>query len=521
MENINIIKENIGFEQLFNDGEWENVVKGEYLIPDTHPDVYKVVAVDVKPVINNKETLNDKLLIEGEIQYDIIYLTKEEEGLGAHTVTYNDKFANYIDISGLEHSMICEAECNIEHIYANIINERKVGLEGILNIRYEIYNKDSIDVVKDIEADNHIEMKKKIETFDNMISEKQIDMLGKETITLGSEKSEIDNIIKCVGLLHKKDVRLSDGKIACSCFVKFNIVYRGKGSKDLYSIEEDIFISKEQDMDVIDSEMTVLDDFNLVEVRCTLEEDDLGEKRVINLEGAVQVKLKIYDKLTVEILDDAYMTDALIDVKRADINLSYLLGFTKLESIVKDSLYMPDKDSSPVEIINCKGKVEILEKKIENGKIKVDGFVKVEVIYRSEKDDYLNRINGEIPFNVSIDADDINSKVKAVIKSSIDSIQASIEANTIAIKAVVNTAAKVWKEEKKNCVIDIEELEGDIPNKKYSVTIYTVQPGDTLWDLAKRYNTTVADIEKVNDIEEEKGMEFGMKLIIPGKALIA
>lgn len=521
MENINIIKENIGFEKLFNEGNWENVVKGEYLIPDTHPDVYKVVAVDAKPVINNIETLNDKFLVEGEIQYDVMYLTKEEERLGVHTVTYNDKFANYIDISGLEHNMICEVECNIEHIYANIINERKVGLEGIVNLVYEIYNKGSIDVVKDIEADDHIEMKKKVENFDKIVAEKNMDMAGKEKITIGSEKNEIDSIVKCVGLLHKKDVKISDGKIICSCFVKFNIIYKGKNSGELYSLEEDIFVSKEEDADSMDSNMTILDDFNLIQARCALEEDDLGEKRIIDLDGAVQVNLKVYDKLTVEVLDDAYMTDALIDVKRKEVELSYLLGFSKLESIVKDNLYMSDKDSKPVEVINCKGKVEVLDKKVEDGKIKVEGFVKVEVIYRVDETGNMNRINGEIPFNTSMELDASNSNAKAVVKCSIDNIQSSIEANTIAVKAVVNTAVRAWGESKKNCVVDIEELEGEVPSKKHSVTIYTIQQGDTLWDLAKLYNTTVDNIMKINDLEEEKDIEVGDKLIIPGKALIA
>ena len=42
--------------------------------------------------------------------------------------------------------------------------------------------------------------------------------------------------------------------------------------------------------------------------------------------------------------------------------------------------------------------------------------------------------------------------------------------------------------------------------------IYVVQPGDTLWDLAKKFNTTVDDIIELNDIENPD-------LIYPGEKL--
>ena len=34
----------------------------------------------------------------------------------------------------------------------------------------------------------------------------------------------------------------------------------------------------------------------------------------------------------------------------------------------------------------------------------------------------------------------------------------------------------------------------------YSMVIYFVKPGDTLWKIAKRYRSTVEDIARVNNI---------------------
>ena len=43
--------------------------------------------------------------------------------------------------------------------------------------------------------------------------------------------------------------------------------------------------------------------------------------------------------------------------------------------------------------------------------------------------------------------------------------------------------------------------------------------GDTLWNLAKKYNTTIEELVKINDIENPDVIIVGQKLIIPGRAV--
>ncbi len=46
-------------------------------------------------------------------------------------------------------------------------------------------------------------------------------------------------------------------------------------------------------------------------------------------------------------------------------------------------------------------------------------------------------------------------------------------------------------------------------------TVYTVQPGDTLWDIAKAHNTTVAAIITCNNMENPNALQIGQKLKLP------
>lgn len=65
-----------------------------------------------------------------------------------------------------------------------------------------------------------------------------------------------------------------------------------------------------------------------------------------------------------------------------------------------------------------------------------------------------------------------------------------------------------------NVIDSIEETEGG-EEHPYSMVIYFVKPGDTLWKIAKKYKSTVEDIARINNIENPDKINVGMQLFIP------
>ena len=47
------------------------------------------------------------------------------------------------------------------------------------------------------------------------------------------------------------------------------------------------------------------------------------------------------------------------------------------------------------------------------------------------------------------------------------------------------------------------------------VEVYTVEPGDTLFSIAKRFNTSVDAIKTLNDIGDERGLQAGQRIVVP------
>ena len=64
-------------------------------------------------------------------------------------------------------------------------------------------------------------------------------------------------------------------------------------------------------------------------------------------------------------------------------------------------------------------------------------------------------------------------------------------------------------------VIEEINIDESRENERYSLIIYFVKPGDTLWNIAKRFRSTVSHIAKMNGIEDENKINIGQQLFIP------
>ena len=64
-------------------------------------------------------------------------------------------------------------------------------------------------------------------------------------------------------------------------------------------------------------------------------------------------------------------------------------------------------------------------------------------------------------------------------------------------------------------VIDNIEVAENNNDNIYSIIVYFVKPGDTLWNIAKKFKSTIDAIVSVNGIENVNQINIGQQLFIP------
>lgn len=520
MANLDLIKENVELQIQVGENSNDDIVREEYLISDTLPDVSDILSVDVDKKIIKTEVIDGRVAIEADIRYSIIYLSDEEDGKGVNNVVYKSKLSNFIDILGAEQGMFCNVECELEHINASLINERKINVEAYFRSKANVYKNEEFEFVQSVENRADIQTIKKVENVDKSIYASSKNISYTSDLKINMDKSQIDKVVKFDYLLHKKDVKLYDDKVLYSCYAKVNLVYKAEDSRELYLLEDDIFISDEEDVVGVSSDLNCDFDFTVINADYAVAQDDLGEDRIINISFDVKADVKVSKSEEIEVIEDAYSPEKDLSLIKEKSVFNIRLGCGYTEAIAKDNVKL--EDDEPISVLSSKGEIIAIDSEIKDGSVNIEGTLKVNCLYKSSNDEkeYGSK-EVDLPFVANIEIPGLTEDMEVAIKGNLESLQAVIEAGTIAVKGILSFNAKASYKEEKEYINTIEENEdSEIPKKKASVTIYVVESGDTLWKLAKKYNTTMDAIASANSMDLNDILEIGMKLIIPGRALI-
>ncbi|MGL5822834.1 MAG: DUF3794 and LysM peptidoglycan-binding domain-containing protein [Sarcina sp.] len=520
MANLDLIKENIEVQIQVGVNSNDDVLRDEYLISDTLPDVREILSVDVDEKITKAEVLDGKVAVEADIRYTVVYLSDEEEGSAVNNVIYKSKLSNFIDISNAEQGMLCNVECELEHINPTLVNERKINVEAYFRLKANVYKYEEFEFVESVENRQDIQVIKKLENIDKTMYSGTKAITANQELRINMDKAQIDKVVKFDSLIHKKEIKLYDNKVQYSCYAKVNVVYRTEDSKELSMIEDDIFISSEEEVVGIGPNYECDYDFRIINADYAIGQDDLGENRIVNLGFNLEADTRIYKSDVVEIIEDAYSPNKEIKIIKDSIELNMRHAAVTSEAIIKENFNLDNEEA--VQVISTTGIIDSVKHEVIGDLLNIEGNLKVKCIYKNSSSDKIyNSKEFDIPFTTNIEIPNMSDDMNVDIKSSLESMQASIEAGTIAIKGIVLFMAKAMYKEKKNYITAIEEDdEAEVPVKKASVIIYVIQQGDTIWKLAKKYKTTMQAIAEINNIDLNDSLDIGDKLIIPGRAII-
>lgn len=515
---IELIRENIECEQLLGENMADTIVKGEYVIPDTHPDVVEILTVESKPVITNKEVQQDKVLVEGEVKHNVIYKAREDEKLGIHNVTYNNKFSNQIELKGAEHRMDCDVECYVEHMGCNILNERKVMVEGIVKLKAEVYKNNNFQIVKDVDGDKNVQMLKNTSKIDKIVGTIKGNLEADINLTVPADKPQIGNVLKTNINLKKKNINIMENKINVEANAVLCVLYRGKDTTDIACLEKEVVLNNEFEFDGINPLMEGFTEFNVEPVEIEVKEDETAENRVVEAKVNVKTSTKVLNKEQMDVLEDIYSPDAILNMKKENYELNDMVGNVNTETVVKGDIEIDKESPKPVEVIMASGNVCITDKKVMEEKVAVEGVVRAEVMYKvDDENKSVENIKEELPFSATVDISGCKLDMQAIAKALLENLEASIEAGNIAIKALIELNVRVNAPVNKEFLVELESVEDEVTKKKCSITIYIVQKEDTLWKIAKKYFTTMDDLMKMNGIDSPDMVKPGEKLLIPGR----
>lgn len=515
---VELVRDIINFEKLIGEGTGQTMVDDYIVLAERNPEFAKILDTDGKVIIVSSEVIDDRLLLEGKMIFEILYASTDENS-GVFKEKAISNFNHSIQIPGAMPEMMARVTTGVELINSTIVSNRKAKINAVINIKGMVYSKETAEIITDIKG-QEVQLLKEACELDEYVVEDNGQSVIKGKIDIPEDKGEIKTILKTSSHVHKKDVSIQEGRIIVNACALVRLVYDTTMDNEIVYAEQDIAFTHEMNMSGVNPDMKCDVAFRVQDDYENILENDEGQKKSIEVELVIDIKTKVYSKKKMERIEDAYSPEEKYELEKQTLKSMSFFGEGVESQNIKEKVTLPD-DVKPIDSIkHITVNPIIAEAKVVEDKVIIEGVLGCSIIYTVAADEGgIENYTEELPFKSSIDIEGARFDMVWEANTYIEHLSyEKMSGRELEMKLVLGAETKVFNKAVVDVIKGVEEI--DISeNIKHmpSIIIYTIQPNDSLWKIAKKYYTTIEDIVRINEIEDPDQIDIGQKVLIPKK----
>jgi len=520
---LELVREFIKINQLSADETTQTVFENDIIVPDVKPDVVRIIQLDGEAVVTGAESSQDKILINGAIRFKILYATDDPE-VGLKSINTNSPFSYGIDAPGLRQGMMCKAKCDIEHIDYEILNGRKINIKTIAKLNGKGIEQIERDIIADLKELEDVQVLKNNVNINMFLGGNRELCKINESMEVPAGKPSIREILRNDLKFTGKDFKVTENKVIAKGELCVSTLYiSDDDGRTIETMEHEIPFTQLVDLQGADEDASCDVEYVITDARFEAAEDSDGELRMVNGEIDLEVLVEGYNRRKFDLLEDAYSPKARLNLEKESFRIEELVCENKSQVILKDNILLRGDHPEFVEVFNILSKPYLTECKVQDDKVMIEGMAKNNILYLADSvEEPVCSIGHESAFKQTIDLRGIKKEMGCQVELETEHCSYSMLSSTeIEIRIVIGINVKVKNEIVCPVIHKVTELPDD--EKKFaeqpSIIIYFSQPGDNLWKVAKKYYTTIDDIQRVNNLTDRDLINPGQQVIIPKRIL--
>lgn len=504
---MNTSKENICINQIIGQKNENIIVEGDCIIPDIKPDILSVITTNANICMYKKEIMDGKIKIDGGIDVYIIYLAdNDKNNIRSLNTTIN--FSHIINVDKVKSDMNLYSRIILKSIDCRVLNGRKVSIKAILDGEFKVYSNEKVEFIKEVDNIKNLQILNESIQINSLLGVGNTRVYAKDTLMIDTTDNLAD-IMKSKVKIVNKEIKTSYNKVLAKADTVIELLYLTDDNR-LNEIKAQIPIMGFIDMpDVADDNIC---DTNY-EIKNIIIKPNGVDEHSIYIEIEIEINCSVYENKVIDVIQDLY--SPFEEIKTNNKNIQIMQNRQTLQNVcsIREKRAIEELQGHQLYSVDV-NPIIIKENKL-NDKIIYEGEIELTLLFSANNNSGLDIKIEKLPFNHTIEASNIPQN--ALINTNLEIVTQDfvvMSDNTIEMKVDLMFNADVSKPSNVNVIDDltIEEINKEDP---YSIVVYFVKEGDSLWKIAKKFKSTVRDIAAVNDIEDVDKIAVGQQLYIP------
>ena len=527
---MELLTNNIQTRDTLFQSDLQITLEDDFNVADTKPDMEQLIKTKGNVEMTSIVAEEGKVLLKGVLSFFLLYLTNEDIR-PIHSIKGQIPFEETLNAADAVSGKETDCHIELEDCQANMINSRKVSIRAIVSFHCCQENIHSYPIGTDIVSskasradmenfpsiDGLYRQFNDFETTQPVMQKKDI-LRIKDECVLPKGKPNVDTILYHELVPQNLQTRIIDDGIRILGDVRLFVLYIP--DTDERKLE---YLETELPFDSIISCQNCSDDLILdidfLDLNSSLElkPDEDNENRIFDYECNLRLSLHFYRHTMISYLKDAYSTACSLSLQKQEISLNCLHMKNDAVVRVSDRLHITQESEKIDQICTSIGNVQIDEQEITNDGIALEGVINLEILYLTDNDSHpLATLTGSIPFTHLIEIPDIHPDDNYELQTGVNQISAvMLDHEEVDVKCVIQLSVLVFTLSTQNVIQQISEAPKDLNmlQEMPGLVGYIVDKEESLWDIAKKYNTTIDHIMKLNGLENDK-VNAGDKLLL-------
>ncbi len=505
---MEIKKDTFSFSELFTRTKCEQGVSLEVNLPDYCSDIKKILKCTVKAGISNVSVSGENVSLSGTVVTRLIYVGDNEK---IDCFEHTDALSCSTRVKDMPENPMIKAVTKTDYINCRALSQRRISVSGNIGVSVYVYRENKKEFPSSIDSPD-MQCKKEKKTVSELIcqTEKTFDL--SETVALDKDREDIGKILRSdcrVKLESKKavaDKLLIKGELCCE------ILYTDSENNSIVKICHSMPISQILGVGGVTDKSDVQLSLYPSQFTVSAKNDSAGRCRLLEFAARVSALVRCRQDKETELIRDCYSTKYEIeeDYKTAEF---YLCAFNGEKEIpFEEAVDFSDGEIGDIKDMWCSADECRMSGKEKGAEGECDFLL--HGIYTDSNGNYRY---GEKNLSAKVDVPlkEKGDKVSCDCDITVTSLSWVKEGGgRVRIKGTVllNCYASVCSE--KRFLSDIRQSEKEKEEKYPALCICYAHKGESIWDIAKHYNTTEEQIKSENGIKGDK-TDKELMLMVP------
>lgn len=475
-------------------------IKGDVIVPDIKPDAAKVLQTSAYYMPEDAVLENSKVKLQGSLSFTVLYLSQEESPKLC-SVTAALPVAEEVNLDGIvkeEDRVKFQVDYHPENIRCTLLNGRKFSLSALLEMEVKVTRYEDTAIIMDVQSEDTLVVSRVERNLRKLIGDKEEKLVVREIAEIPAGSPNVEEVLWWEVDIRDRSHQILEDRVQVKGELAVSILYQTESGVQF--IEHSEPFSGLIDVGGTTDGMECRLRMDTLKGEVRMDQDADGEMRLLPIEVVVGCRVQVWQEEKKALLADAYDTQREVVLEKPLCPMLTPIYNGPIRVEIGETLDMPEGMPMALQVFYFTAHPKIDDCTIDDDHMRVEGVLYVTAFCLTADDrSPVISFTDTVPFEKDIEISGAKPGQNAEVSAHMERVKAELKGDqSLQMKAVLQLDVSISQEEMQPVLTELsfeEREEAELPQ----MAVYYLQPGETAWDVGKRYRIRPENMEKLND----------------------